>query len=243
MLRLNQAEVGNAQEREDEGLNWFEFDNDDDEMKDDAPTTHHSKPPVNIHHHHQQQITSSDSVEDASCPSAVVAMMNDSRIDVFMMRDHYGDGDDDDDDVGENEATTRKGSNKSLESRSSVATSAAVASSSSDLNKDLPSYPPPVFDPSLPSCCTSFSTLCKCFEKLSSATNHKQKSEILDTIFTKCRKDLFQFMRLLLPQLDRERMTYGLKESKIAKYYIEILGLFWIEFEMTKLEFLLCSLC
>jgi DNA ligase-4 len=30
-------------------------------------------------------------------------------------------------------------------------------------------------------------------------------------------------MRLLLPQLDRERGNYGLKESTLAKYYAEIL--------------------
>lgn len=30
-------------------------------------------------------------------------------------------------------------------------------------------------------------------------------------------------MRLLMPQLDRERGNYGLKESFLAKYYAEIL--------------------
>ena len=30
-------------------------------------------------------------------------------------------------------------------------------------------------------------------------------------------------MRLLMPQLDRERGNYGLKESLLAKYYAEIL--------------------
>jgi hypothetical protein len=30
-------------------------------------------------------------------------------------------------------------------------------------------------------------------------------------------------MRLLMPQLDRERGNFGLKESLLAKYYSEIL--------------------
>lgn len=35
----------------------------------------------------------------------------------------------------------------------------------------------------------------------------------------------FAYMRLLLPQLDTMRSTYSLKESKIAKMYVELLGL------------------
>ncbi|XP_077997197.1 DNA ligase 4-like [Glandiceps talaboti] len=35
----------------------------------------------------------------------------------------------------------------------------------------------------------------------------------------------FPAMRLLLPQLERERLAYGIKEHTLAKYYIEILGL------------------
>jgi len=34
---------------------------------------------------------------------------------------------------------------------------------------------------------------------------------------------IFQLMRLLMPQLDRERGNYGLKESLLAKYYSDIL--------------------
>lgn len=36
-------------------------------------------------------------------------------------------------------------------------------------------------------------------------------------------RSIFQLMRLLMPQLDRERGNYGLKESLLAKYYSEIL--------------------
>lgn len=32
-------------------------------------------------------------------------------------------------------------------------------------------------------------------------------------------------MRLLLPQLDKERQTYGLKETMLGKYYVEVLNI------------------
>lgn len=38
-------------------------------------------------------------------------------------------------------------------------------------------------------------------------------------------ESLFPYMRLLLPELDRERQTYGLKAATIAKLLIECLGL------------------
>lgn len=34
---------------------------------------------------------------------------------------------------------------------------------------------------------------------------------------------IFSLMRLLMPQLDRERGNYGLKESTLGKFYSEIL--------------------
>ena len=35
--------------------------------------------------------------------------------------------------------------------------------------------------------------------------------------------EVYMLMRLLLPQLDRQRGNYGLKESNIAKIYAEVL--------------------
>ena len=32
-------------------------------------------------------------------------------------------------------------------------------------------------------------------------------------------------MRLLLPQMDKERLAYGMKETALAKYYIDILSI------------------
>ena len=145
------------------------------------------------------------------CHSAVNAMMNDSRMDIFMNNNKLVDEENDD--------------------QVAIKKKPAKLGSSEKTNDDLNTnsrlvYPPPVYDSNLPSCRVHFSTLCKYFEKLSENSKHKEKKAILDKIFSSCRDDLFQFMRLLLPQLDRERLTYGLKESKIAKCYIEILGLF-----------------
>jgi hypothetical protein len=38
-------------------------------------------------------------------------------------------------------------------------------------------------------------------------------------------ESLYPYMRLLLPELDRERSTYGLKATSIARIVIECLGL------------------
>ncbi|XP_033127857.1 DNA ligase 4-like isoform X2 [Anneissia japonica] len=46
---------------------------------------------------------------------------------------------------------------------------------------------------------------------------HKDDSDNTDTFYP--------VMRLLLPQLERERLAYGIKEHTLAKLYIEILGL------------------
>jgi DNA ligase-4 len=40
-----------------------------------------------------------------------------------------------------------------------------------------------------------------------------------------CGKDLYPVLRLILPQKDRERTMYGLKEKMIAKAYIKLIPL------------------
>ncbi len=68
-----------------------------------------------------------------------------------------------------------------------------------------------------------FSSLCDLFEKSLEKT-HNERLQLLQKLWKSLSgNDYYPFMRLLLPQLDKERMTYGLKESKIAKYLIEIL--------------------
>ena len=58
----------------------------------------------------------------------------------------------------------------------------------------------------------------------------KQKyiQRYFDKIFfpdTNARKDAYLIMRLLMPQIDRERGTYGLKEANLGKIIGESLGL------------------
>eukprot|EP00026_Physarum_polycephalum_P001548 Phypoly_transcript_01550.p1 GENE.Phypoly_transcript_01550~~Phypoly_transcript_01550.p1 ORF type:complete len:948 (+),score=159.21 Phypoly_transcript_01550:87-2930(+) len=79
----------------------------------------------------------------------------------------------------------------------------------------------PGFDHSVP-----FSALCKLFEKGTKAKKHGQKKEILQTFFSHYEDDnYFPVMRLLLPQLDKERQTYGMKETNLGKYYVQILNI------------------
>lgn len=69
-----------------------------------------------------------------------------------------------------------------------------------------------------------FSSLCDLFEKSLEKTQN-ERLQLLKKLWKSLKdpNDYYPFMRLLLPQLDKERMTYGLKESKIAKYLVEIL--------------------
>nr|XP_045002156.1 DNA ligase 4 [Jaculus jaculus]XP_045002157.1 DNA ligase 4 [Jaculus jaculus] len=48
-------------------------------------------------------------------------------------------------------------------------------------------------------------------------TLHKNKKDVTDSFYPA--------MRLILPQLERERMAYGIKETMLAKLYIELLNL------------------
>eukprot|EP01132_Coremiostelium_polycephalum_P002500 gene2500-3093_t len=72
-----------------------------------------------------------------------------------------------------------------------------------------------------------FSAFCELLEKVSndSKANLKKKHLLL---FFDHYKDIDNFhplLRLLLPQLDKERQTYGLKEKTLAKFYVEILNI------------------
>jgi len=71
-----------------------------------------------------------------------------------------------------------------------------------------------------------FLSLCGVFEEMASSKGVKQRIETLERMWKGLRgADFFPFMRLLLPHLDTVRSTYGIKVNKMAKYYIEILGL------------------
>lgn len=71
-----------------------------------------------------------------------------------------------------------------------------------------------------------FSDLCTRFEEIAAAAGKQQRVAVLERLWVALKdSDYYPFMRLVVPQLDTQRATYGLKESKIAKYYIELLGL------------------
>jgi DNA ligase 4 len=71
-----------------------------------------------------------------------------------------------------------------------------------------------------------FGVVAKFFEKVIASTKHAHKIEFIQTLFKKWgNSDSFPLIRLLLPQFDRERQAYGLKEVMLAKAYIKILGI------------------
>ena len=81
-----------------------------------------------------------------------------------------------------------------------------------------------------------FSLLCSLLDQMALAKSN-MKIKMLSSFFERyySRKSIFGVVRLLLPQLDRERGNYGLKESTLAKFYAEILLL--PRFEADRLKF------
>ncbi|PIK62711.1 putative DNA ligase 4 [Apostichopus japonicus] len=84
-----------------------------------------------------------------------------------------------------------------------------------------------------------FAELCGFLEKVQRKQGSDNKKAIFKSFLEKWREchtqlhknnpnvkdSFFPAMRLILPQLERERMAYGIKEHTLAKLYIEILGL------------------
>ncbi|KAF9525150.1 DNA ligase 4 [Crepidotus variabilis] len=90
---------------------------------------------------------------------------------------------------------------------------------------DNPSYPtPPQNVGSAP-----FGILVGLFEKLQVERKQDRRRKLIDAWFTHWRKekghDLYPVLRLILPQKDRERAVYGLKEKNLAKTYIKLIPL------------------
>lgn len=73
-----------------------------------------------------------------------------------------------------------------------------------------------------------FVKLCEKFERVCQESN---KMRCLKILFTQSLHDhlkgfsIFPIMRLILPQLDRERSAYGIKIATMSKLYIKVLGL------------------
>lgn len=88
-----------------------------------------------------------------------------------------------------------------------------------------------------------FGQLCKLFERIKKAKSNSTRQQEIENFIKKWRthhdnlhakliasgkipKDsFFPVLRLLLPQLDRARPSYGAKETMLAKLYINVLGL------------------
>ncbi|TFK29738.1 DNA ligase 4 [Coprinopsis marcescibilis] len=74
-----------------------------------------------------------------------------------------------------------------------------------------------------------FRVLAGLFEKLGTERKQDRRRKLLGAWFTRWRSvhgyDLYPVLRLLLPQKDRERAVYGLKEKNLAKTYIKLIPL------------------
>ncbi|EIN09548.1 ATP-dependent DNA ligase [Punctularia strigosozonata HHB-11173 SS5] len=91
--------------------------------------------------------------------------------------------------------------------------------------QDGTSYPAP--PPSVGS--APFYVLIQLFEKLQNERKPERRKRLLDGWFNHWRQeigyDLYPVLRLILPQKDRERAVYGLKEKNLAKAYIKLIPL------------------
>ncbi|KAI0923774.1 DNA ligase (ATP), variant 2 [Taiwanofungus camphoratus] len=74
-----------------------------------------------------------------------------------------------------------------------------------------------------------FHVLSALFEKLQNERKPEKRRKLLDSWFNHWREemgyDLYPVLRLILPQKDRERAVYGLKEKNLAKTYIKLIPL------------------
>ncbi|KAM5179926.1 DNA ligase 4 [Mantella aurantiaca] len=84
-----------------------------------------------------------------------------------------------------------------------------------------------------------FADLCRTLERIQKSKNRADKVNIFKQFVESWRKfhdalhknvpktsdSFYPAMRLILPQLERERMAYGIKETMLAKLYIKVLGL------------------
>ncbi|KZV67055.1 DNA ligase 4 [Peniophora sp. CONT] len=74
-----------------------------------------------------------------------------------------------------------------------------------------------------------FGALASLYNKLSRERQHDKRRKAIDTWFEQWRKvvgpNLYPVIRLLLPDKDRERIVYGMKEKNLAKAYIKIIPL------------------
>jgi DNA ligase 4 len=74
-----------------------------------------------------------------------------------------------------------------------------------------------------------FQVLVGLFDKLQNERKQERRRKFIDAWFNHWREengyDLYPVLRLILPQKDRERAVYGLKEKNLAKTYIKLIPL------------------
>ncbi|KAH9932654.1 hypothetical protein B0H21DRAFT_878850 [Amylocystis lapponica] len=74
-----------------------------------------------------------------------------------------------------------------------------------------------------------FHVLAALFDKLQNERKPEKRRKLLDSWFNHWREekgyDLYPVLRLILPQKDRERSVYGMKEKNLAKAYIKLIPL------------------
>ena len=82
-----------------------------------------------------------------------------------------------------------------------------------------------------------FGAICDCFEKISSSHDKNTKVQMLRKFLDRARdrmslsvnvkekesSSLYPVLRLFLPQIDRERGSYGIKETLLARLFIDLL--------------------
>lgn len=73
-----------------------------------------------------------------------------------------------------------------------------------------------------------FSDLCDFCEKMQSTSPAKLQKEVLKTFVERCRANatsgqaIFSIFRLLVPDIDRSRGAYGIKEAKLGELYVQM---------------------
>ncbi|OCH84742.1 ATP-dependent DNA ligase [Obba rivulosa] len=101
-----------------------------------------------------------------------------------------------------------------------AATQTVVTAEDHDLD-----YPPPPANKGT----APFHVLASLFDRLQDERKPEKRRKLLDSWFNHWREqigyDLYPVLRLILPQKDRERAVYGLKEKNLAKIYIKLIPL------------------
>ncbi|KAJ3559037.1 hypothetical protein NM688_g581 [Phlebia brevispora] len=84
-----------------------------------------------------------------------------------------------------------------------------------------------------------FYVLSSLFDRLQNERKPEKRRKLLDSWFNHWRQekgyDLYPVLRLILPQKDRERAVYGLKEKNLAKIYIKLIPLQRTDFDAVRM--------